>query len=509
MTILSGDEVIDGKYRIVRLIGEGGMGAVYEGLHTLIHRRVAIKVLHASVVEKAEAAMRFEREAQAAGRIGSPHIVEVLDLGSLPSGARYMVMEFLEGQSLGSRLENQNVLSPIDLYPIAAQLLDGLIAAHGTGIVHRDLKPDNVFLQRRPAGDFVKLLDFGISKFGQLSEDSGLSMTRTGAVMGTPFYMAPEQARGSKLVDHRADIYAVGVILYECLTGQVPFRASSFNELMFKIALEDPRPIRSLAPNVDEQLAAIVTRAMSRDSSQRHATAVELRAALTDWARTVDPSRASMVAPAPTQAPNTLSSSSRQSGADSLNVGATTATWSSNDSGIGEMFDTHVRNRRRRRWGVGLAAAAVAAAGAVLLFGALDGSGPEPVSSAVGSPNTNLAAKVEKPPAPKPEAAPAPRIDVERIEADRRALADSLQRDDSEIDPTTPLVTRPVGRAEPPAVRDTSRAPARRRAPTSRPAAQSAPSKTPEPPKVEPPKPPKPPEQTVGKVGERPIRTSL
>ena len=176
MTILNDGEVIDGKYRIVRLIGEGGMGAVFEGLHALIHRRVAIKVLHAGVVERAEAALRFEREAQAAGRIGSPHIVEVLDLGSLPSGARYMVMEFLEGESLGTRLE-KGTLSPLDLFPIAAQLLDGLIAAHGTGIVHRDLKPDNVFLQQRPAGDFVKLLDFGISKFGQINEDSGLSMT--------------------------------------------------------------------------------------------------------------------------------------------------------------------------------------------------------------------------------------------------------------------------------------------------------------------------------------------
>jgi serine/threonine protein kinase len=507
VTILSGDEVIDGKYRIVRLIGEGGMGAVYEGLHTLIHRRVAIKVLHASIVERAEAALRFEREAQAAGRIGSPHIVEVLDLGSLPSGARYMVMEFLEGESLGSRLEKLHVLPPSDLFPLAAQLLDGLIAAHGTGIVHRDLKPDNVFLHKRANGDFVKLLDFGISKFGQLSEDSGLSMTRTGAVMGTPFYMAPEQARGSKQVDHRADLYAVGVILYECLTGQVPFRASSFNELMFKIALEDPRPIRALAPNVDEQLAGIVSRAMSREPAHRYGSALELRQALANWARTADPARASLVAPPPAHSPSTLSSSSRNSGPDSLNVGATTATWSSNDSGMSELFDTHMRKRRRTRWVLGLAASAAAVAGAVLLVGAATDSDPPPVAATVAGPNNAPpAGKLEKPAPQKSEAAEAPRIDVERIEADRRALAERLQRED-EDDSSTPLVTRPAGRAAPQPVREAPRTTSRRRtSPAPRPVAEATAPK-PEPPKGDPSS--KPAERPVGKVGERPIRTSL
>jgi len=504
VTILNGDEVIDGKYRIVRLIGEGGMGAVYEGLHTLIHRRVAIKVLHAGVVERAEAAMRFEREAQAAGRIGSPHIVEVLDLGSLPSGARYMVMEFLEGESLGSRLE-RGVLSPIDLYPIAAQLLDGLTAAHGTGIVHRDLKPDNVYLQQRPSGDFVKLLDFGISKFGVLNDDSGLSMTRTGAVMGTPFYMAPEQARGSKQVDHRADLYAVGVILYECLTGQVPFRASSFNELMFKIALEDPRPIRSLAPHVDEGLAAIVTKAMSREPAQRFGTAVELRQALTSWAKTVDPVRASLVSPPLAGAPSTLPSNSQNNGPDSLNVGATTATWSSNDSGIGDMFDTHMRNRKRKRLWVSLLAAGMVLGAAALAIGILRPTDPATSSTSVGSPNP------APPPAatpvdtgPKVEPAPIPTIDVEKIEAERRALAEKLEREEEE---PVPVVTRARGAGNAAPTREPR--PVTRRRATPAPAPQPEPAPTPKldpPPKSEPaPKQDKP----VGKVGERPIRTTL
>jgi eukaryotic-like serine/threonine-protein kinase len=279
------EDVIDGKYRIVRLLGEGGMGAVYEGENTLIHRRVAIKVLHAHVAKNAEAAQRFEREAQAAGRIGSEHIVEVLDLGSLPNGDRYMVMEFLEGESLSQRIRSHGRLSPEELAPIAMQMLDALAAAHGAGIVHRDLKPDNVYLlkSRRGRADFVKLLDFGISKFNLLNKDSGFSMTRTGAVMGTPFYMAPEQAKGSRTLDLRVDLYSAGVILYEALSGRVPFQAETFNELLFKIALESPMPLEQVVPEMDPGVAAVVSRAMAREPDQRFQTALEFRAAIETW----------------------------------------------------------------------------------------------------------------------------------------------------------------------------------------------------------------------------------
>ena len=278
-------ELIDDKYRIVRLIGEGGMGAVYEGENTRIHRRVAIKVLHPSVSEMPEVVARFEREAQAAGRIGSEHIVEVLDLGNLRSGARYMVMEFMDGDSLSARIRQRGSIMPPDLYPIARQLLEALSAAHGAGIVHRDLKPDNVFLLRSRRGqpDFVKLLDFGISKFSG-SGPGGLSMTRTGAVMGTPYYMAPEQAKGARDIDHRVDVYAAGVILYEALAGRVPFLADTFNELLFKIVLENPEPLATVAPHVDSVLAGIVERAMAREPNDRFQTAEQLRDALDTWA---------------------------------------------------------------------------------------------------------------------------------------------------------------------------------------------------------------------------------
>src|SRR5215813_5029493 len=151
MSLSTGD-VIDGKYRIVRLIGEGGMGAVYEGENIRIHRTVAIKVLHAGVAENQDAVQRFEREAQAAGRIGSEHIVEVLDLGNLPTGDRYMVMEFMDGDSLSDRIRARGRIAPAELYPIAFQLLEGLSAAHTAGIIHRDLKPDNVYLLRSRSG---------------------------------------------------------------------------------------------------------------------------------------------------------------------------------------------------------------------------------------------------------------------------------------------------------------------------------------------------------------------
>jgi serine/threonine-protein kinase len=285
MALATGD-VIDGKYRIVRLIGEGGMGAVYEGENIRIHRTVAIKVLHSGVAENADAVQRFEREAQAAGRIGSEHIVEVLDLGNLPDGDRYMVMEFLDGDSLSGRIQKKEKLTARELYPIARQILEGLKAAHGAGIIHRDLKPDNVYLLKSRGGqaDFVKLLDFGISKFSALSGESGFSMTRTGAVMGTPYYMSPEQAKGAKGMDHRADLYAVGVIFYESVTGRVPFNADTFNELLFKIVLETPQPIEQVVTDSDPDFNRIIQKAMAREPGLRFQSAQEFQEAMDQWA---------------------------------------------------------------------------------------------------------------------------------------------------------------------------------------------------------------------------------
>jgi tRNA A-37 threonylcarbamoyl transferase component Bud32 len=282
MSLKVGDR-IEGKYEIKRLLGEGGMGAVYEGENTLIHRRVAIKVLHSGVAALEEAVKRFENEAQAAGRIGSEHIVEVLDLGRLNSGDRYMVMEYLKGESLSARIAARGRLSPGEIVDVGLQLLEGLSAAHEAGIIHRDLKPDNIFLIAKAKGrtDFVKILDFGISKFNVLGKD--FSMTRTGSVMGTPYYMSPEQARGAKNLDARLDVYSAGVILYEAATGRVPFDGDTFNELLIKIVTEESPSVRSLVPELDPGLAEIIDRARQKNPDQRFASAREFRDALARW----------------------------------------------------------------------------------------------------------------------------------------------------------------------------------------------------------------------------------
>jgi serine/threonine protein kinase len=273
--------VIDGKYRVIRRIGEGGMGTVYEGENVRIERKVAIKVLHAHVASTPEFAQRFEREARASARIGSPNVCDVLDLGDLPNGDRFIVMEYLEGESLEERLD-KGLLTATELAPIAFEILEGLGTMHQAGVVHRDLKPANIFLSRRGKSETVKILDFGVAKILPRADEPS-EMTSTGMMMGTPLYMSPEQARGARDVDGRTDLYAASVIFYRALTGEMPHSGDNLHELLFKIVLEEPKPIREIVPEVDEVFADIVTRGLARDADYRFSSAREYQEEIASW----------------------------------------------------------------------------------------------------------------------------------------------------------------------------------------------------------------------------------
>jgi len=270
--------VLDGKYRLVRLIGEGGMGSVYEAEHTVLHRRAAVKVLHAEYAGSREAVDRFLREALAASAIGHPNIIEVHDVGQEPDGTTFIVMELLKGQDMGSLLAMEGRLDPPRVVAIVLQVLSALHEAHRKGIVHRDMKPDNVFLAIDPRlREEVKLLDFGVAKIqGCLEGTESMSLTRTGMTLGTPYYIAPEQARGRKDIDARVDLWALGVMMYEMLSGRLPFEGEGYNQIISSVLLDDHVPLLEVAPDVPVHLAEIVELALVKDRSLRYQSAAEM-----------------------------------------------------------------------------------------------------------------------------------------------------------------------------------------------------------------------------------------
>ena len=271
--------VIDGKYRIGKVLGRGGMGTVYGGEHTMIRRSVAIKVLKPTFSEDESMVERFQREAMTASAVRSRHVVEIFDVGTLDSGEHFIIMERLDGQTLSARLRKQKRLSPAETMQIASPLLEGLGAAHAAGIVHRDLKPANVHLGGD--GGVVKVLDFGVSKFAELPTAEGF--TATGALVGTPHYMSPEQTKGARHADQRSDLYSVGAILFRTLTGRLPLMAQTIHELIAKLITEKAPSILTVAPELDLKLAAIVDRALFREPSERFQTAFEMKDAVDAW----------------------------------------------------------------------------------------------------------------------------------------------------------------------------------------------------------------------------------
>jgi serine/threonine-protein kinase len=278
--VLDPNTEIDARYRVVRLLGEGGMGAVYEVEHLGVGKRLAIKMLHAHYARQPEAVKRFAREARAAAAIGHPNIVEVIDTG-MHRAEPYMVMELLRGETLAERLARATPITTREVCGVIGCVLSALASAHAKGIVHRDLKPENVFLAEYGGVMTVKLLDFGVSKFRR-EAGTLFETTQEGLPVGTPAYMAPEQWMGRRDIDHRADLFAVGVMLFEMLTGGFPYEGASQGELFLEIVRgsEAPPLPSTIAPGVPRAIDAVALRALRRDREERFQSAREFLDAL-------------------------------------------------------------------------------------------------------------------------------------------------------------------------------------------------------------------------------------
>ena len=388
-----------GNYRSVALLGEGGMGAVYLAEHPGIGRRVAVKVLHKNYTRDEHLLARFLNEARAANAIRHPNIIEILDSGMMADGTPFLVMELLEGDSLGTWLRNQGPPPIATAVDFAYQTASALGAAHSKGIVHRDLKPDNLFIVSDPhdaTRERIKVLDFGIAKLQQGSTADSVK-TRTGTLMGTPIYMSPEQCRGTRSVDHRSDIYSLGVIFYELLVGQPPFVSEGFGELVNMHLNVPPASARSKRAEIPLALDALVLKMLAKNPEDRYADMAEVQGALKASGGSQFTVRSSPDL-GKTQAPKPVTQTSPM---HDTTFGAST----------GEQVDTTLTGMRG---GTKLAiGAAVAVAAAAIGFFVLRGGGASkplggPVA-VVGKPTTPPALTTTTPaPRPSPPVPPAP-----------------------------------------------------------------------------------------------------
>ncbi len=268
-------QIIDGRYKIIRLLGKGGMGAVYLGQHMVIGKQVAIKFLRADLTDNSDMIERFYREARAAAEIGHRNIIDVTDVGQYAEGEFYLIMEYLEGQNLAEVLARTGPLDLATACGVLEPVLLALGAAHEKGIVHRDLKPENIFLVRASYGDpIIKLIDFGISKF--IRETRPSRLTRTGFTLGTPAYMSPEHVRSPKYIDHRSDLFSIGVIFYELLTGSLPFDGDDYYQLLSSILTTDPKPLSASRSDLPEKVNTLIAGLLSKEPEQRPETTTAL-----------------------------------------------------------------------------------------------------------------------------------------------------------------------------------------------------------------------------------------
>ncbi len=276
-------DIIAGKYRVERLLGVGGMGKVVAAVHVDLRERRAIKLMLSRHSNDSEAVERFLREARASARLKSEHVVKVHDVGRLPGGAPYMVMEYLKGRDLGAELEKRGPLPVAEAALYVLQACEALAEAHALGIIHRDLKPENLFLAKVAGGArAIKIVDFGISKVASAAGE--LRMTRTTAIMGSPCYMSPEQTRSTHDVDGRADIWSLGVVLYQLVTGRMPFDGQNLTEVVTAVLFSDVPPPSTLGPGLPRKVDRIILRCLERDLARRYPSVIELANDLSPFA---------------------------------------------------------------------------------------------------------------------------------------------------------------------------------------------------------------------------------
>ena len=480
-------DVLFGRYRIERAIGRGGMAVVVAATHLQLDQLVAIKFLLPHVLMEPDVVARFTREARAAVRIRNEHVARVMDVGNLESGAPFIVMEYLEGQDLSSVVRSRGALPVAEAVDYILQACEALAVAHGLGIVHRDLKPANLFLVESHGANNVKVLDFGISKnMGLTTATSGsdAGMTQSAFLLGSPSYMSPEQMNSAKNVDGLTDIWALGVTLYELLTGEAPFQAESLPFLCMEILQKPPRPLRALAPNVPEALERVVFCCLEKDKTRRYQSIAEFAVALEPFAPArsrLSLERISALGAKPPPAPNSLPAS-RSASAPSLGspasprtafepreptvaldgppdfpglenasgVDPATASGASPEptaSGNTAWQHTAAQERRpARRTPLFIAAgAAVALIGGALVIYSLGGSGTPDVQSGTSTSAAPSAALAESPPKHTAEP-PAPRAAAPPVEPPASAAEPELAEParSAQPAPRTPPAPKPA-----------------------------------------------------------------
>jgi serine/threonine-protein kinase len=447
-------DLLAGKFRVEKVLGAGGMGVVVAARHVELRQRVALKFLLPSALGSAEHTERFLREAQAVVRLKSEHVAKVLDIGRLDDGAPYIVMEFLDGSDLSQYLAAQGPLPVEEAVSYVLQACEALAEAHALGIIHRDLKPQNLFLTRRPDGRaHVKVLDFGISKTISATSQAPLSLTRTSTIIGSPLYMSPEQMRSGKSATERSDLWSIGVIMYELLTGRVPFMAETMPDLCFKVAQDVIIPPIDLRADIPLALSDVILRCLERDVDKRVANVAELAVALEPFVPEPQrgaAGRVSTVLRIQTMRPHVAN------GAPSAHpkpvVGAATGS-----SAWGKTQSVPVtRGRKMAIVAAGVAAAAIAVALTVI---AVRGSGVTETRSPGATPSAIASASASSPPPPAAvlaPVAPAVAVGVEPVASPAIAASASTSAAPKPLPRATvaaapPVPPRPTATAKPPA----------------------------------------------------------